>query len=167
MNFSIKTSLLILLTIVVYFGVWRPIRSTVLTYAVKPAIQEFLNPKSEKTILLQEANSISYYIYFKDRKQTTKEYMFKIPGGIFFLLGSIALIVIIGWNAAIMGQFLAVQGIVFMFTIVFLFFGLYVHDSGIFMVDLLNRYGEAIVNLGFVLFFIQEHKKKQSLDSPV
>jgi len=33
------------------------------------------------------------------------------------------------------------------------------HYSGIYMMDLIGQYGEPIVNLGFVLVFIQEKKK--------
>lgn len=159
MKLSFKTFAQLILIIGLYFGAWRPIRGLISEFVIKPSVSEFLDYNSDKSIYLKEFNSISYSVHFKHEHETTKEYFFKVPGGIFFLLGSIALVFVVGWDSAILLKFLTLQSLVFVITLLFLYLGLYWGRWGIYLIDMLTRYGEAIVNIGFVLFFIQEKKK--------
>jgi hypothetical protein len=165
MSPTIKKILLSVLIILIYFFVWRTIRSSILEYGIKPYLTEFLQPTEGQEITMRENNSLSYFIHLNNTKSGLKEYILKVPGGIFFLMGNLALLFFVGTERKIFITYVSIQFIVMLLNFAFLFFGLFVHFSGIFVVDLLGQYGEPIVNLGFVLFFIQEKKKAVLLNS--
>jgi len=155
----LKKILFSILIILVYFFVWRTIRGAILEYGVKPYLTEFMEPNPGSEITIVENNSLSYFIHLNHIKNGMKEYIIKVPGGIFFLLGCLALLFFVGADGQIFIKYVSVQFIVMVLNFLFLFFGLYLHYSGIYMMDLIGQYGEPIVNLGFVLVFIQEKKK--------
>ncbi|NCP83498.1 MAG: hypothetical protein GW823_01095 [Bacteroidetes bacterium] len=155
----LKKILFSLLILLIYFFVWRTIRGAILEYGVKPFLIEFIEPNAVKEITIVENNSLSYFIHLNHKKDGLKEYIIKVPGGIFFLLGCLTLLFFVGADAVIFTNYVSIQFIVLVINFVFLFFGLYVHYSGIYMMDLIGQYVEPVVNLGFVLFFIQEKRK--------
>lgn len=155
----IKKILFSVLIVLIYFFIWRPIRGAILEHGIKPYLTEFMEPNKGSEITIVENNSLSYFIHFNHEKNGLKEYALKVPGGIFFLMGSLALIFVVGMEGVIFINYLSVQFIAMVLTFIALFFGLFVHNTGIYFVDLLSQYGEPIINLGFVIFFIQEKKK--------
>jgi len=159
MSSVLKKILFSILIILVYFFIWRTIRGSILEYGVKPFFTEFMEPNAGKEITIVENNSLSYFIHLNHKKDGLKEYIIKVPGGIFFLLGCLTLLFFVGAEGEIFIKYVSVQFIVMVLNFLFLFFGLYVHYTGVYMMDLIGQYGEPIVNLGFVIFFIQEKKK--------
>jgi hypothetical protein len=135
----------------IYFSVWRPIRAFIASDLIAPLTTEFQVYKESNNLFLRQANSLSFYVYLLDEKQTSKEYMFKVMGGIFFLLGSLAILFFNPNPSKIISIYLVLQATLIILTILFLFFGLYVHKFGIYAVDLIGRYGEPLINLGFVV----------------
>lgn len=137
--------------IAVYFTIWRPIRSLIATTVISPLTEQFQVYDTTKNVYLQQANSLSFYVYLLDEKQTSKEFMFKVMGGIFFLFGSLAILFLSTNPSKIIPVYLLLQAGIIILTVLFLFFGLYIHKVGIYAVDLLGRYGEPLINLGFVV----------------
>lgn len=137
--------------IVVYFTLWRPTRSFIATKIISPLTEQFQVYEAAKNVYMAQANSVSFYMYLLDEKQTSKKYVFRVMGGIFFLLGSLAILFLSTNPSKIIPVYLLLQAGMIILAILFLFFGLYIHKMGIYTVDLLGRYGEPLINLGFVV----------------
>src|SRR5690606_615474 len=140
-NPIIRKSFFIVLLIGVYFTVWRPIRSGIAQYVLNPVAKQFDNSHTEQDITIWRETSLNYNIYIKHSSQGYKELTFKIMGGIFFLLGCLFIILLTEHPQKILLHYFLLQLGMIVLSILLFLFGLYVHKTGIYLVDLLSRYG--------------------------
>ncbi|TNE73506.1 hypothetical protein EP331_04290 [bacterium] len=150
-NPIIRKSFFIVLLIGVYFTVWRPIRSGIAQYVLNPVAEQFDYTHTEQDIIMRPGNSLGYYIRIKNTSQGYKELFFRVMGGMFFLFGCIIIVLLSEHPNKILFRYFFLQIGMILLGILLLFFGLYIHKSGIYLVDLLGRYGEPLINLGFVV----------------
>lgn len=142
-KYGIRTGLIVLV-IVGYFGLLRPMRAYINKSVLTPAI-EYVTNSNPDLELNGEGNSVSNRILIEGGGQ----FYFKVPLGLNFLLAMIGLI-LISARAPFYGYLLLIQGIGVIIALLSFYLGGVLSLTLVILSDLMVRYLIPLCSLGIV-----------------
>lgn len=160
MNIYVKRVLISLTLILVYFTLWKSVRSFVTTNAIIPQI-EYAAANCDETITYERSKSTSVFIYLLDREKNEYEsFGYVSPAG-FYLMFGLVFIVMLGGGRFYYSLLFGYHGLFWMLSIAVMLPGLCYHPVFLHLVVLGIKYFSPFITFLILILLVSPDLKKK------